>query len=123
MTTWISRPTRRDVMAGLGASALGMITGAKAAGTTRLVLEARGATLALRPGEAPASISELAAVSPTGNVRIRRGDRCEVSFRNGLQVPVAPVWRGLDGAAAAEPLVSPPRSDKIQRFQYLTQAP
>jgi FtsP/CotA-like multicopper oxidase with cupredoxin domain len=39
-----------------------------------------------------------------GNVRLKRGDRCEVVFRNDLPVPLAPAWYGLNGAGAADPL-------------------
>jgi FtsP/CotA-like multicopper oxidase with cupredoxin domain len=102
-------PTRRQVLAGLGAS-LGASAAALTSGsagplvTTRLPLQARVATLALKPGQPPAAIWELAALSHTSGVRFRRGDRCEVVFRNDLPVPLAPVWYGLNAAAAADPL-------------------
>ncbi len=78
--------------------------GAAPAVTAQLALQARPATLALRPGQPATPIWELAAVSHIGNVRLRRGDRCEVVFRNDLPVPLAPVWYGLNGPAAADPL-------------------
>jgi FtsP/CotA-like multicopper oxidase with cupredoxin domain len=37
-------------------------------------------------------------------VRFKRGDRCEVVFRNDLPVPLAPAWYGLAGAALPDPL-------------------
>ncbi|MET4199387.1 multicopper oxidase domain-containing protein [Bradyrhizobium sp. LA6.12] len=109
MKTRISDPTRREVLAGLGAglgaSAAGLIAGgASPAVTAQLALQARPATLALRPGQPATPIWELAAVSHIGNVRLKRGDRCEVVFRNDLPVPLAPVWYGLNGPAAADPL-------------------
>lgn len=109
MTTRISGPTRRELLAGLsvglGASAAGLITGgAVQPMTAQLALQARPATLALRPGQPATPIWELAAVSHLGNVRLRRGDRCEVVFRNALPVPLAPAWYGLNGPAAADPL-------------------
>ncbi|WP_028155919.1 multicopper oxidase family protein [Bradyrhizobium japonicum] len=117
MKTRISDPTRREVLAGLGAglgaglraglgaSAAGLIAGGAApAVTAQLALQARPATLALRPGRPATPIWELAAVSHIGNVRLKRGDRCEVVFRNDLPVPLAPVWYGLNGPAAADPL-------------------
>jgi FtsP/CotA-like multicopper oxidase with cupredoxin domain len=94
------------MMAGLGAAVAGVVaSGAAPAGPTRLALQARPATLALRPGQPATPIWELVAPSAAGGVRLKRGDRCEVILRNDLVVPVAPVWYGLDGAAAAEPLL------------------
>lgn len=111
MKTRIFGPTRREVLAGLGlgigASAAGLMAGgAVPAMTAQLALQARPATLALRPGQPATPIWELAAVSHLGDVRLKRGDRCEVVFRNGLPVPLAPVWYGLNGPAAADPLRS-----------------
>lgn len=98
-------PSRREVLAGLGASAAGLLGGGAApVAATQLALQARPATLTLKPDQPPAPIWELAAVSHLGNVRLRRGDRCEVTFRNTLPVPLAPTWYGLNGAAVADPL-------------------
>jgi FtsP/CotA-like multicopper oxidase with cupredoxin domain len=106
MVMRIFAPTRREVLAGLGASALGVVAGgATLPGTVRLALQARPTTLALRPGQPATPIWELAAVNPAGDVHMKRGDRCEISFRNDLPVPAAPSWYGLDGEAAAEPLL------------------
>lgn len=97
--------SRREVLAGLGASTAGLLGGGAApVATTQLALQARPATLTLKPDQPPAPIWELAAVSHLGNVRLRRGDRCEVTFRNALPVPLAPTWYGLNGAAVADPL-------------------
>lgn len=97
-------PTRREVLAGLGASAAGlMVGGAAPPVTAQVLLQAKPATLALRPGQQATPIWELAAASHTRGVRLRRGDRCEVVFRNDLPVPLAPVWYGLNGAAVADP--------------------
>ncbi|MCK1384702.1 multicopper oxidase domain-containing protein [Bradyrhizobium sp. 21] len=105
MTTRIFAPTRREVLAGVGASAAGLIAGgAGPAITAQLALQARPATLALRPGLPATPVWELAAVSHLGDVRLKRGDRCEVVFRNDLPVPLAPVWYGLNGPAASDPL-------------------
>jgi FtsP/CotA-like multicopper oxidase with cupredoxin domain len=105
MTTRFFAPTRREVLAGLGASAAGLIAGGAAPSVTaQIALQARLATLALRPGQPATPIWELAAVSHIGNVHLKRGDRCEVVFRNDLPVPLAPVWYGLNGAAASDPL-------------------
>lgn len=111
MTTRIFHPTRREVLAGLGASAAGLIAGgAGPSVTAQLALQARPATLALRPGQPPTPIWELAAVSHLGNVRLRRGDRCEVVFRNDLPVPLAPVWYGFNASTAADRAPAPPNT-------------
>lgn len=113
MKTRMFDPTRREVLAGLGAglqvgfgaSAAGLIAGgAGPLVTAQLALQARPATLALRPDQPPTPVWELAAVSHLGAVRLKRGDRCEVLFRNDLPVPLAPVWYGLNGPAATDPL-------------------
>ncbi|PJG54503.1 copper oxidase [Bradyrhizobium forestalis] len=105
MTTRIFAPHRREVLAGLGASAAGLIAGGAAPFVTaQLALQARPATLALKPGQPATPIWELAAVSHLRDVRLKRGDRCEVVFRNDLPVPLAPVWYGLNAATATDPL-------------------
>lgn len=101
----IFEPTRREALAGLGACATGLFGGgARPLVTAQLALQARPATLALKPDQAPTPIWELAAVSHLRDVRLKRGDRCEVVFRNDLPVPLAPAWYGLNGPAAADPL-------------------
>lgn len=94
-------PTRREVLTGLGASAAGLMTGgAGPLVTAQLALQARPSTLASKAGQPATAIWELAAASHLGTVRLKRGDRCEVVFRNDLPVPLAPVWYGLNGATA-----------------------
>ena len=104
MAMRILDPTRREVMAGLGAvlgaSAAGRVAGAATPpASARLTLQARRATLALRLDQPVTAISELAAVSPSADIRLKRGDRCEIVFQNRLQVPLTPHWSGLEGAA------------------------
>jgi len=107
MTTRIFDPTRREVLAGLGASVGATAAGLIAAGagplmTAQLALQARAATLALRPGQPPTPIWELAAVSHLGDVRLKRFDSCQLVFRNDLPVPLAPVWYGLSAPAVTD---------------------
>lgn len=101
-------PDRRQVLAGLGASLGAPTAGFMAGGaaplpTAQLLLQAKPATLDLRPGQRATPIWELAAVSHTKGVHLRRGDICEVVFRNDLPVPLAPAWYGINGAAATDP--------------------
>ncbi|WP_027575338.1 multicopper oxidase family protein [Bradyrhizobium sp. WSM1743] len=105
MTTRIFAPHRREVLAGLGASVAGLtVGGAGPSVTAQLALQARPATLALKPDQPATPIWELAAVSHLRDVRLKRFDRCEVVFRNDLPVPLAPVWHGLNAATATDPL-------------------
>ncbi|MBH5369963.1 multicopper oxidase family protein [Bradyrhizobium glycinis] len=105
MTMRIHALHRREVLAGLGASAAGLIAGgAGPSVTAQLALQARSATLSLRPGQSATPIWELAAVSHIGDVRLKRFDRCQVVFSNNLPVPLAPVWYGLHAPMAADPL-------------------
>ncbi|KRQ03594.1 multicopper oxidase family protein [Bradyrhizobium manausense] len=104
----ILAPDRRQVLAGLGASlgapAAGFLAGGAASvPTAQVLLQARPATLDLRPGQPTTAIWELAAASHTRGVHLKRGDLCEVVFRNDLPVPLAPAWYGLNGAAVADP--------------------
>src|SRR3954467_13513487 len=71
MKTRIFDPTRREVLAGLGAGLGASVAGLMAGGavpavTAQLALQARPATLALRPGQPATPIWELAAVSHLG---------------------------------------------------------
>lgn len=109
MKTRIFDPSRREVLAGLsaglGASAAGLMAGGAAPlPTAQILLQATAAALALRPGQPATPVWELAAANHVGNVRFKRGDRCEVVFRNDLPVPLAPAWYGLNGAALSDPL-------------------
>ncbi|RXT44828.1 multicopper oxidase domain-containing protein [Bradyrhizobium betae] len=109
MKTRIFAPTRREVLAGLGASLGASAAGLTAGGasplvTAQLALQARAATLDLRPGQPATPIWELAAVSHLGDVRLKRFDSCQMVFRNELPVPLAPVWYGLNAPAATDPL-------------------
>ncbi|MGL9617286.1 multicopper oxidase domain-containing protein [Bradyrhizobium sp. U531] len=100
-------PNRREVLAGIGASLRASAAGLIAGGagplvTAQLALQARAATLALRPGQPATPVWELAAVSHLGDVRLKRFDSCQVVFRNNLTVPLAPVWYGLNAPAVAD---------------------
>ncbi|HZR88981.1 MAG TPA: multicopper oxidase domain-containing protein [Bradyrhizobium sp.] len=100
-------PTRRLFMAGFGAAIVAAMVSRAAAAQApqRLRLEARPAAIPLRPGEAPTPIWGLEpSVAP---LRLKTG-QADVTFRNGLPLPVTLDWRGIDGAAAAEPLTGRP---------------
>lgn len=98
-------PTRRCLMAGFGAAALTAMVAraASAQAPQTLRLEAKPAAIPLRPNEAPTPIWGLEpSVAP---LRLKIG-QADVTFRNGLPVPTVLDWRGIDGAAAAEPLTA-----------------
>jgi FtsP/CotA-like multicopper oxidase with cupredoxin domain len=102
--------TRRQVLAGLGASAFGaaMPPAALAQARPSLVLQAKPGVAALRPGQPDTPIWSLLTPPPASSMRFKRGDEMEVTLGNDLPVPVVLNWHGLDGAAAAEPLTARP---------------
>jgi FtsP/CotA-like multicopper oxidase with cupredoxin domain len=104
---------RRMLMAGLGAAALAPIWPAAARAQGRsspvppiasLALKAAPERLKLRPNGPETSVWGLNGSDLTS----RRGATAEVTVGNGLQVPLALHWRGIDGASAAEPLIVRP---------------
>ncbi len=105
MARAIFRLNRRELIAGLGAAALGPVLPSSAGAQTRVpvALQAKADLLALRPGGPETPIWSLAGP----DLRFRRGESLEVSFANDLPVPVLPTWRGI-GPAAAEPLAGRP---------------
>lgn len=107
MSNRFSRLDRRELLAGLGAvlasSAL-QLRIAAAQAPQALKLEAGPAAILLRPGQSETPVWALR--GPANVVRVRRGGELEVTFRNELAVPAVLDWRGIDGAAAAEPLTA-----------------
>lgn len=95
---------RRDLLAGLGATALAPALPSIAAAQARptLVLQAKESVIALRPGAAETPVWTLEGPA----FRFKRGETLEVTLGNGLPVPVAIRWRGIDGVPAAEPLAA-----------------
>ncbi|WP_245286421.1 multicopper oxidase domain-containing protein [Bradyrhizobium sp. ARR65] len=111
MAKRIPTPNRREVMAGLAAAlmpAASRIASAqgRAQAPQTLELEAKPNLIALRPDQPTIAIWGLQ--GPLAPPRLKRGT-LEVVFRNTLPVATTVDWRGVDGAAAAEPLtVRPP---------------
>ncbi len=101
-------PSRRELMAGLGAAVLGpAVPGIAAQPPPQpLMLRARAGSLALRAGQAETPIWALEGQAPEAGLRFGRSDQLEVTLANDLPAPVAIDWRGLDGLAAAEPLTA-----------------
>jgi FtsP/CotA-like multicopper oxidase with cupredoxin domain len=97
---------RRELMAGLGATALSPVLSSRARAQARpsVALQAKTDALALRPGGLDAQVGSL--VGP--DLRFRRGETLEVTLSNDLPVPTAPYWRGIAGAPTAEPLMARP---------------
>ncbi len=110
MADRIFRLDRRKFLAGLGATALGPALPDLASAQSRrsLKLQARAASIALRPGQPETPIWSLQGSTPEAALRFRRGDEVEIALQNDLPVPATLNWRGLDGVAAAEPLAARP---------------
>lgn len=109
MADRIFRLDRRELLAGLGAAALGQAVPDFAAAQSRLSLklQAKAGSIALRPGQPETPIWSLQG-SPPDPVRLRRGDELEIALQNDLPAPAVLNWHGLDGVAAAESLASRP---------------
>jgi FtsP/CotA-like multicopper oxidase with cupredoxin domain len=97
------RMDRRALLAGFGATSLGLLLpGASSAqGRPPLAIQARRGGLSLHAGGAETPVWMLAAPE----LRFRRGDNLQVEFSNELPVPVGLDWRGIDGVPAIELLV------------------
>jgi FtsP/CotA-like multicopper oxidase with cupredoxin domain len=109
MAKRIFRLNRRELMAGLGAAVLGPAPlFAASQGRQSLMWQAKPDVIALRSGEPATPIWSLQAMVPGPPLRFRRGDTLEVTLENGLPMPTALNWRGIDGVAAAEPLAVRP---------------
>ena len=106
----IFRASRRELMAGFGAALLTPAFPGIAATQDRqsLVLRAKAGTMALRPGAAETAIWSLQGPTPNPAFRFRRGETLEISLFSELPAPTLLNWHGIDGTAAAEPLVARP---------------
>ena len=95
---------RRELMAGLGATALCTAFPAigTAQGRTAFALQAKADRISLRPGGPETPVWSLG----SGELRFKRGETLDVTFANELPVPAVLYWRGIDGAPASEPLTS-----------------
>jgi FtsP/CotA-like multicopper oxidase with cupredoxin domain len=108
MADRISRLGRRELIAGLGAVALGsaMPRLAAAQGRPSLSLQAKPAKIALRPGEPDTPIWSLQDTKPGPDPRFKRGDTLDVTLANDLPVPTVLNWHGIEGVPAAEALMA-----------------
>ncbi len=99
---------RREFLAGLGATALAPALPSIAAAQARrsLALQAKEGVIALRAGAPETPIWTLEGPASGPDSRFRRGETLEVMLGNGLPVPAAMSWRGIDGVPAAEPLAA-----------------
>src|ERR1700722_5569707 len=102
MSDHIFQPSRRAVLAGLGAVALTPpATPPRGEEPISAALRAKPGLLPLREGETATPVWSL------GDARLlfKRGDSPQISLANDLPVPIALNWRGLEGVPAAEPLL------------------
>jgi FtsP/CotA-like multicopper oxidase with cupredoxin domain len=100
MARRFSRMDRRALMAGFGATSLGLVLpgGSAAQGPPSIAIQARRGALKLLPAGPETPVWMLAAAE----LRFRRGDSPQVEFANELAVPVGLDWRGIDGVPAIE---------------------
>jgi FtsP/CotA-like multicopper oxidase with cupredoxin domain len=98
---------RRELMAGLGAAALGagMPSIAAAQGRPSLTLQGKTEVRTLRSGGPDTPIWSLEGPIPD-HFHFKRGDALEITVGNDLPVPTLLNWHGIDGTPAAEPLVA-----------------
>ena len=107
---------RRTFLAGLGTAAAASVlrqTGVaraaqQGAQPQRLELQAKESAIGLRAGEPDSPVWSLQAAPPETalkEARFKTGT-LDVAFQNDLPAPAVLNWRGLDGAAAAEPLTA-----------------
>ncbi|MBI5319887.1 multicopper oxidase domain-containing protein [Bradyrhizobium sp.] len=103
MARQISRMDRRELMAGIGATSLGLLLpgGSVAQGSPAVAIRARQGSLNLRSGGPETPVWLLDAPE----LRFRRGDNLQLEFANDLTVPAGLDWRGIDGVPAIEPLI------------------
>ncbi len=108
MADRILRLDRRELLAGLGATALAPVMPSIADAQPRpsLALQAKEGVIALRPGGPDTPVWTLEGPASGPGFRFKRGETLEVTLGNGLPVPAIASWRGLGGVAAAEPLVA-----------------
>ena len=107
----ISGLDRRELLAGLAATALGQSAPrlASARGRNGVALEATELAIAIGSGQPEIPIWVLRSSPPEPAVRLMKGDELEITIQNNLPVPAVLNWRGVDGARLTEPLlVRPP---------------
>jgi len=97
---------RRELMAGLGAAALGPAIPqmAVAQGRPSVILRANAGIAAIRQGGPETPIWSLGV--PTSDLSLKRGGTLEITLLNDLPVPTVLNWHGIDGVPAAEPLAA-----------------
>ncbi|WP_420134852.1 multicopper oxidase family protein [Rhodopseudomonas sp.] len=96
--------SRRTLLAGLGGLTLAGTWPRRATAARKtMTLRAALAPIMLRAGAEPVT---RPALLWTDTAPLQRGDELTVRFENALQQPALMTFRGLDGAAAAEPLVA-----------------
>jgi FtsP/CotA-like multicopper oxidase with cupredoxin domain len=97
---------RRELMAGLGATALVPVwpVAGQAQARPALALQVKADSIALRPNAPATPIWSLQGPE----LRFKRGETLDIAFGNELPVPAVLNWRGIDGVPAAEPLTTRP---------------
>jgi FtsP/CotA-like multicopper oxidase with cupredoxin domain len=104
------RALLRGVAAGLGAAVAAPVLPRMACADApqRLALQAKDATIGLRPGQPETQVWSLQASSQQASpstLRFKPG-QLDIAFQNDLPAPAVLNWRGIDGVPAAEPLIA-----------------
>jgi hypothetical protein len=104
MASAIFSLSRRELITGLGATALSPMWPAPGVAHQRLPLALQAKADTLTPQGIVPAIPVWSLAGP--RLRPGRGDALDITFANDLPVTVLPMWRGVDGVAAAEPLLA-----------------
>jgi FtsP/CotA-like multicopper oxidase with cupredoxin domain len=99
------QPTRRSVLAGLGAATLLPGTAVAQAGRTQRALRLQDVPMRLRQAQPETTAWRFTPNMDKTNWSFRRGDTLELDLTNAATSAVQLNWYGLDGVASAVPLL------------------
>jgi FtsP/CotA-like multicopper oxidase with cupredoxin domain len=103
MSNRVLSTNRRELMAGLGATAIAIgLPATPGKGLAARLLQAKADHITLRPGGPETAVWAFGGPY----LKFGRSDKQEIMFANDLPVPVVLNWRGIGGAKAAEPLLA-----------------
>ena len=121
MASSLFSPTRRRLLAGIGAVAVSgraIAVRAQSRGPQNLVLQAAPEPLSLGPGRPETIVWSLRANGASIAPRFRQGDEVDLILQNDLPAPLILNWHGPDGLPSIEPLIvrRPVSPGKTERY-------